>query len=29
MKSGVQRYASEHGIIIVAPDTSPSEHNFV
>ena len=28
MKSGVQRYASEHGIIIVAPDTSPSECEF-
>jgi S-formylglutathione hydrolase len=28
MKSGVQRFASEHGIIIVAPDTSPSECNF-
>jgi S-formylglutathione hydrolase FrmB len=28
MNPGVQRYASEHGIIIVAPDTSPSEHNF-
>jgi S-formylglutathione hydrolase FrmB len=28
MKSGVQRYASEQGIIIVAPDTSPSECEF-
>lgn len=28
MKSGVQHYASEHGIIIVAPDTSPSECEF-
>ena len=28
MKSGVQRYASEHGIIIVASDTSPSECEF-
>jgi S-formylglutathione hydrolase len=27
-KSGVQRYASEHGIIVVAPDTSPSKHNL-
>jgi len=28
MKSGIQRYASEHGIIIVAADTSPSECEF-
>lgn len=28
IKSGAQRFASEHGIIIVAPDTSPSECGF-
>jgi len=28
MKSGVQRYASEHGVIIVTPDTSPSKCEF-
>ncbi|MDX7991692.1 S-formylglutathione hydrolase [Xenorhabdus sp. Reich] len=26
-KSGVQRYAAEHGIVIVAPDTSPRGEN--
>ena len=27
-KAGAQRYAAEHGVIIVAPDTSPSRSNL-